>query len=108
MFDLVLKASVGIREPFELIVSLLEGLLQFLHLNFTLLLATQQLIHLYLVSLVDLNLINAELCDLLLLGHHQSLQFLHSLSLLLLELLVELVQLAVTVVAATGTRRTGR
>jgi len=108
VFDLVLKASVGIIEPLELIVSLLEGLLQLLHLNFTILLATQQLIHLYLVSLLDLYLIDAELCDLLLLGHHQGLQFLHSLGLLLLELLVELVQLAVSVVAATGARRTGR
>ena len=106
MFDLVLQTSIGIREPFELIVSLLEGLLLLLHLNFTLLLATQQLIHLYLVSLVDLNLINAELCDLLLLGHHQGLQFLDSLGLLLLKLLVKLVQLAVSVVASTRARRT--
>ena len=106
MFDLVLKTSVGIREPFELIVSLLKGLIQPLHLNFTLLLSTQQLIHLYLVSLVDLYLINAELCDLLFLGHHQSLQFLDSLGLLLLKLLIKLVQLAVSVVAATGVRRT--
>ena len=106
MFDLILETSVGIREPFELIVSLLKRLLLLLHLKFTLLLATQQLIHLYLVSLVDLYLINAELCDLLLLGHHQGLQLLDSLGLLLLKLLVKLVQLAISVVAATGARRT--
>jgi hypothetical protein len=91
VFDFVLETSVGIGEPFELIVSLLEGLLLLLHLNFTLLLATQQLIHLYLVSLVDLYFINAELCDLLFLGHHKGLQFLDSLGLLFLELLVKLV-----------------
>ena len=106
MFNLIVKTSVCIREPFELIVSLLEGLVQPLHLNFTLLLATQQLIHLYLVSLVDLYLINSELCNLLFLGHHQGLQFLDSLSLLLLKLLVKLVQLAISVVTATGAGRT--
>ena len=106
MFDLIFQTAICIREPFELIVSLLERLFLLLHLNFTLLLATQQLIHLYLVSLVDLYLINAELCDLLLLGHHQGLQLLDSLGLLLLKLLVKLVQPAVSVVAATGARRT--
>ena len=69
MLHFIIKPTVSISELFQLVVAFLKSLLLTLDLNITLLLATKKLIKLNLMSLLHLYLVNAELCDLLLLGH---------------------------------------